>query len=67
MSREIMNGIFKLGDNKYYHLRDSSQFLVTPIQSVFNSSTSALNLEPKLCEQTLSGIKKTNFLDGFKK
>ena len=38
---EIMNDIFKLRENTHYILRGTSQFLVDPIHSVFNSSESA--------------------------
>ena len=34
MSPEIMNEVFKQREEKHYHLRHTTQFLVNPIQSV---------------------------------
>ena len=36
MFLEIMNDIFNLRGNTYYHLRHTSQFLIDPIHKVFN-------------------------------
>ena len=44
---EIMNDIFKLRENTHYNLRNTSQFLVDLIHSVFNGSQSASYLGPK--------------------
>ena len=67
MSPEIMKDIFKLKENTHYNLRHTSQFLVDPIDSVFNGSESASYLGPKIWEQIPFELKNIKSLVGFKK
>ena len=62
-----MNDIFKLRESTNYNVRGTSQFLVNPIHSVFNSSASASYLESKTWEEIPTDIKKKDSLIGFKK
>ena len=67
MSPDIMNDIYKLGEDTHYNLRHTSQFLVDPIHSVFNGSESASYLGPNIWEQILFEIKSISSLVEFKK
>ena len=58
ISLEIMNEVFKLREETHYHLRHTTQFLVDPIDSVFNCSKSASYLGRKIWEQIPIEIKK---------
>ena len=62
MPPEIMNDVFKLRDETHYHLRHTAQFLVDPIQSIFNGSESASYLGPKIWEQIPTEIKNKDSL-----
>ena len=64
---EIINDIFKLRGNPHYNLRDTSQFLVDPIQSVFIGSESASYLGRKIWEEIPTDAKNKDSLIGFKK
>lgn len=57
MSPEIMNDVFKMRDETYYHLRYTTQFLGDPIHSVFNGSESVSYLDPKIWQQIPTEIK----------
>ena len=65
MFPEIMNNIFKLRENTHYNLRQTSQFPVDLIHSVFNGSESASHLGPKIWDQIPFEIKNMNSLVGF--
>ena len=67
MSRDIMNGVFKLRNTPHYNLRHTSDFSTDPIHSVYNGTESASYLGPKIWEQIPAEIKNKDFLDGFKK
>ena len=56
-SPEIMNDVFKMRDETYYHLRYTTQFLGDPIRSVFNGSESVSYLDPKIWQQIPTEIK----------
>ena len=62
MSFEIVNDIFRLRDEKHYHWRYTTQFVIDPIHSVFNGSESASNFGPKLWEQIPTEIKNKDSL-----
>ena len=63
ISPEIMNEVFKLREETHYHLRQTAQFLVDPIHSVFNGSESG----PKIWEQIPTEIKNKESFVRFKK
>ena len=69
MFPEITNDIFKLTENTHYYLRNTSQFVVDPIPSVFNGSESTSYFGLKIWEQVPFEIKTINSLNivGFKK
>ena len=56
-SPEIMNDVFKMRDETYYHLRYTTQFLGDPIRSVFNGSESVSYLDPKIWQKYLLKLK----------
>ena len=67
MSRDIMNGVFRLRNTPHYNLRHTSDFSTDPIHSVYNGTELASYLGPKIWEQIPAEIKNKDFLDGFKK
>ena len=67
ISPEILHDIFKLRENTHYNLRYTSQFLVDPIQSVFNGSEPTSYLVSKIWEQIPFEIKNINSLVVLKK
>ena len=62
----IMNKVFKLREETH-HLRHTTQFLVDPIHTVFNSSKSASYLGLKIWEQIPTEIKNKDSFVRFKK
>ena len=51
ISPEIMNKVFKLSEERHYHLRHNKQFLVDPIHSVFDGSESSSYFGPKIWDK----------------
>ena len=66
MSPEIMDEVFKQRSNSHYNLGHTSQFIVNPVQSVFNGTESASCLGPKIWNQILSENRNKKSLEGFK-
>ena len=62
-----MNDASRQRDETPYMLRYVAQFLLDPINSVFNGSEFALYLGPKIQEQIPTEINNKDSLVGFKK
>ena len=63
----IMNEIFPLREESHYNLRYTSNFVISPIHSVYPGIESASYLGPKIWELIPPVIRQIDFFDGFKK
>lgn len=67
ISPELLNEVFQLRGENHYNLRHTSQFIIPPVNTVFNGSESAFYLGPKILELIPSEVKQIGSLAGFKK
>ena len=66
-SPEIINEILQIREESRYNLRYTSQFTISPIHSVYNSTESISYMGPKIWELIPPLSKQINSLSGFKK
>ena len=64
---EIMNEIFQIREKSRYNLRDTSQFTIPPIHSVYNGRESVSFMSPKIWKLIPPAFKQIESLSGFKK
>ena len=67
MSPELMTEIFQLTEKAHYNLRYISEFIISPIHSVYNGSESVSYIGPKIWELIPPVIWQIDISSGFKK
>ena len=67
MSPELMNEILQLREKSHYNLRYTSEFIISPIHSVYHDSKSVSYLGHKIWELIPPVIRQIDTLSGFKK